>query len=244
MTAPEDRKSGSGVLTAASMVATLIYLATVAFLAQRHWSDLQKLNAEGLGSLLQGVFSPLAFYWLVVGYFLQRRELELQRHEFRANNVTQVEQQRAMDRQADLIAAQLKVATNRANSELDAVFGFHWATSDQTNNLSVAVKNFGATGYSVICETEPPYVVVNPYVASHLLAGKIMSILVHPLPPSGDRVILKFQFTRQDGIRRMRSYALGVTDDTLTPLSSADVAETDPMCSREEAAKLNAPPTS
>ncbi|MCZ6616609.1 MAG: hypothetical protein O7E57_00645 [Gammaproteobacteria bacterium] len=40
------------------------------------WRNFGSLPAAELGSFLEGAFAPLAFLWLVVGYFLQQKELE------------------------------------------------------------------------------------------------------------------------------------------------------------------------
>ena len=40
------------------------------------WSNVIHLPADELGSFLEGAFAPLAFLWLVIGYFLQQKELE------------------------------------------------------------------------------------------------------------------------------------------------------------------------
>ena len=40
------------------------------------WSNFGSLPAAELGSFLEGAFAPLAFLWLVIGYFLQQKELE------------------------------------------------------------------------------------------------------------------------------------------------------------------------
>lgn len=40
------------------------------------WSSFTALPAAELGSFLEGAFAPLAFLWLVIGYFLQKKELE------------------------------------------------------------------------------------------------------------------------------------------------------------------------
>ncbi len=40
------------------------------------WSTFSALPAAELGSFLEGAFAPLAFLWLVIGYFLQQKELE------------------------------------------------------------------------------------------------------------------------------------------------------------------------
>jgi len=45
------------------------------------WLGLEDASANQLGDFLSGMSAPLAFYWLVVGYFLQRRELVLNREQ-------------------------------------------------------------------------------------------------------------------------------------------------------------------
>jgi len=40
------------------------------------WGNFASLGADELGSFLEGAFAPLAFLWLVIGYFLQQKELE------------------------------------------------------------------------------------------------------------------------------------------------------------------------
>jgi len=39
------------------------------------WDRFTTLPADGLGGFLEGAFAPLAFLWLVIGFFLQQREL-------------------------------------------------------------------------------------------------------------------------------------------------------------------------
>ena len=39
------------------------------------WRNIADLPIETLGNFLEGAFAPLAFLWLVIGYFLQKKEL-------------------------------------------------------------------------------------------------------------------------------------------------------------------------
>lgn len=39
------------------------------------WSNIGKAPIETVGNFLEGAFAPLAFLWLVIGYFLQKQEL-------------------------------------------------------------------------------------------------------------------------------------------------------------------------
>lgn len=40
------------------------------------WVNIEDTPADQLGNFLEGAFAPLAFLWLVIGYFLQQKELQ------------------------------------------------------------------------------------------------------------------------------------------------------------------------
>lgn len=56
--------------TAVWLVLGFLYISNVV-----GWSEFVAQNAPALGSFLEGAFAPLAFLWLVVGFFLQQRQL-------------------------------------------------------------------------------------------------------------------------------------------------------------------------
>ena len=60
----------------------------------------EKLNA--LGDFLAGVFTPVAFGWLIYGYFLQKTELRLQREELQKAQETLGKQFEVLQQQADV----------------------------------------------------------------------------------------------------------------------------------------------
>lgn len=45
-------------------------------ISQDGWDSFLRLPVAELGNFLEGAFAPLAFLWLVIGYFLQQKELE------------------------------------------------------------------------------------------------------------------------------------------------------------------------
>lgn len=45
--------------------------------AQVGWGQFFEQPADAMGGFLEGAFAPLAFLWLVIGFFLQQRELAL-----------------------------------------------------------------------------------------------------------------------------------------------------------------------
>ncbi len=58
-------------LTAVWLVLGALYISSTI-----GWPKFLTLRVDQLGSFLEGAFAPLAFLWLVVGYFLQQKELE------------------------------------------------------------------------------------------------------------------------------------------------------------------------
>ena len=66
-----DRRSFIGIL------ATVIWIALVAYLLLRDPVGVGKMTPNDWGSFLSGVFAPLGFLWLVLGYLQQGEELRL-----------------------------------------------------------------------------------------------------------------------------------------------------------------------
>jgi hypothetical protein len=48
------------------------------------WLNLDRIPADEIGNFLEGAFAPLAFLWLVIGYFLQQKELQQNTEALRA----------------------------------------------------------------------------------------------------------------------------------------------------------------
>ena len=58
------------VVTVAWMTAGLIYLLGIV-----GWRNFVHLPTADIGSFLEGAFAPLAFLWLVIGHFMQQKEI-------------------------------------------------------------------------------------------------------------------------------------------------------------------------
>ena len=127
-----------GPSTWAFAVITLVYLGIAC------WASLyvEPTNKAGeWGDSLAGVFSPLAFLWLLYTALAQRAELELQRLELKENNETQKEQKLQMSRQADALDAQIELLVFQAAAQYEPIF-----ILTRTNlGGSISIKNVGAT---------------------------------------------------------------------------------------------------
>ena len=58
------------------LTGTWLLLGTIYVSTTIGWAYFRHLPVDELGNFLEGAFAPLAFLWLVIGYFLQKKELE------------------------------------------------------------------------------------------------------------------------------------------------------------------------
>ena len=110
----------------------LLYIAVVV-----GWSDFVRQPAESLGGFLEGAFAPLAFLWLVIGFFLQQRELRNNNEAIRA----QFEQMRRSAESAEVQARAIRdnalhqqqettlMVADRVYRQLGSVVGLLWMSS-------------------------------------------------------------------------------------------------------------------
>lgn len=101
------------------------------------WKEFATQPADALGSFLEGAFAPLAFLWLVIGFFLQQREL---RQNNRAIRLQYLEMRRTAEHaetQARAIAANelhqrqetFLLVADRVHRQLGTVVGMLWMSS-------------------------------------------------------------------------------------------------------------------
>jgi hypothetical protein len=101
------------------------------------WQNFLSQPAESLGGFLEGAFAPLAFLWLVIGFFLQQRELRQNNSAIRA----QYEQMRRTAESTEIQAIAIRanalhqqqettlLVADRVHKQLGAVVGLLWMSS-------------------------------------------------------------------------------------------------------------------
>jgi hypothetical protein len=107
-TAPDWRLRISMGLTLGWLLLGYIYISSVV-----GWSSFASQNAPSLGSFLEGAFAPLAFLWLVVGFFLQQQQL----HDNTQTIREQLEEMRRSAAQAEVQAR--AIAADELHSRQD-----------------------------------------------------------------------------------------------------------------------------
>lgn len=77
---PNEPRPQGAWLTRIGFFATLIYLGLVAFFSILHFSSFEELGPDGWANFMAGIFAPLAFCWLVLGFLQQGYELRHSAH--------------------------------------------------------------------------------------------------------------------------------------------------------------------
>lgn len=98
---------------AVGSVITGIYLAGVVTLVYLKRGTLQELGLNEIGDFLAGVFGPIAFLWLVLGYFQQGRELRISSDALR---LQAEELKNSVEQQTHLVAVGREQITAQINA--------------------------------------------------------------------------------------------------------------------------------
>ena len=113
-----------------AVVLTALYLALIFVLrSDEAWCLLRSGKLNVLGDFLAGALTPLALLWLVVGYFLQRKEFGLQRQELE-------ETRKTLSKQVGVLQEQAKAETLRMMPNLSLREGV------EVSNIP-KLRNFG-----------------------------------------------------------------------------------------------------
>lgn len=146
--------------------ATGLYLLLLAWLVVSRWDTVRLMPLNEIGDTLAGVFSPLAFLWLVIGYFQQKEELAqntqallLQAQELgnsvarQAELVKLTEQQISEDRQRHLvsISPNFDISTTRRSYGYGGATPIYVITVLNTGAACVAIR---LTGNSPSCRID------------------------------------------------------------------------------------------
>ncbi len=97
---PTAEEARSAILTRWGLAGTAVYVAGMCVLATRNWDDILALKPDEFANTLGGIFSPLAFMWLVLGFLQQGQEL---RASVNALRLQGQELQNSVEQQRELV---------------------------------------------------------------------------------------------------------------------------------------------
>ncbi len=127
------------------------------------WRNIRNAPIDALGTFLEGAFAPLAFLWLVIGYFLQKKELmqntdaiKMQFVEIQKSAV-QAEIQAEAIKATELHARKesfLRIADN-VRQQLGAIMGFLFLSSQGVTGSGVVSREKIASLWSGMNRNDP-----------------------------------------------------------------------------------------
>lgn len=144
---------------------------TTAYLAIIHtyvsnitgWEDFFREPIELVGSFLEGAFAPLAFLWLVIGYFLQKKELSLNTLALSKQNEVILRSLEQSIIQSESITASeqharkesfLKIAES-VKQQLGAIIGFLYISSQGSAGAGLVANEKVSELWAQMSEKDP-----------------------------------------------------------------------------------------
>lgn len=102
---------------------TFVWCIIICFLCWTNWNDIPDMKLSDWGSFLSGSTSPIALLWLVIGYLMQNKELNMNRNALK----TQIEALQVQTEAAQVQAAAAKVQANEiSRQQIIRVLGKNW----------------------------------------------------------------------------------------------------------------------
>ena len=95
-------------LTTIGTIISFLWIAAFGWLLVSEWGLAAEMNPNEWGDFLAGLTAPLALIWLVIGYFLQGKELRVNTEALRAQ---QEELRRQVEETAQLVATSARQAS-------------------------------------------------------------------------------------------------------------------------------------
>ena len=184
-------KGNINSLTLIATVVSAVWLGVILVLfnvSSSYWYDYDlPTNSDAFGDMLAGIFAPLAFFWLVVGYFIQANEFRLTRQEM-------AEQGETLEKSA----RQTEIANAYRTAEAEPRFRI--GVELPIFGEGKVMKNVGESVYCVTClAPKKPECLSEITAISHRESFQTNG---HLNFPSSDMVVLEFENRLGETFRR------------------------------------------
>ncbi|WP_321847335.1 hypothetical protein [Pseudomonas paraveronii] len=192
---------------------TVSYLIVIFIKVFLNFDDFQALKLNELGDFLAGVFGPVAFFWLVLGFLQQGRELKLSTDalQLQAQELkNSVEQQSIMaaaaTQQIESHRAALLLQEQERDRAISPILTSRTGTRqgggpDCDIHTSIQIHNAGEEARDVVISFDPSIASVSSVDLGKLTRGAISKVIDFVYPSSEeDRLgICTIKYLRADG---------------------------------------------
>jgi hypothetical protein len=127
------------------------------------WGNIRHAPIQQLGSFLEGAFAPLAFLWLVIGYFLQKKELTQNTNAIKMQYIeiqksaAQAEIQSHAIKATELHARKesfLRIAES-VKQQLGAIMGFLFLSSQAASGSGIVSQDRISSLWTALNQNDP-----------------------------------------------------------------------------------------
>lgn len=209
------------------LVATALYLAGMSLYTLLNWSNFQGLEPNSVGDFLAGAFSPLAFLWLVLGYFQQGQEL---RQNNEALHLQAQELSASVAQQVKMVEAQGKELLNYERS-LEPLLKLDFKDigydDDGDDHYSFSLLNLGEYCENLSVEFNGSFRPYNVEFAT-MFRDEVRSFWVLCGPDRLERFAISISYVNRSGVKGVQSFSF-----------EAGVSEGGPYFSVKKEAFLN-----
>ena len=95
---------------------TILWISLFILLLVLKWDDALKLSLNEWGDFLAGATAPIAFLWLIIGYWLQRNELSMNTKALQTQQEELAKQVEGLLKQNDILKETTKFTKNLADA--------------------------------------------------------------------------------------------------------------------------------
>ncbi|NDW54001.1 hypothetical protein [Aliiroseovarius sp. PrR006] len=148
-------RGNRGAIGKWGLIGTILYIAVLLVIVWHNWSKFSSLEPNAWGDFLAGTFGPLALGWVVLGFFLQSKELQnsvdalkLQARELAHSAEQQKEMvnvtRETLMHEREVLELQAQSRKISIQPVFQIVFGVDVITGDELRRYKISAFNTGA----------------------------------------------------------------------------------------------------
>jgi len=191
---------------------TALYVGGAILIMGARFDELIKLELNAIGDLSAGVFGPVAFLWLVLGYIQQGRELKISS---KALQMQAVELRGSVEQQRSLVEAQQESLRNYERSLeplLELRFlGIEEVEGDWFENFEV--RNFGSYCDNVVVHLSGGGVERRPHSLEPLHRDVVRGFFLSGMAGTFQKFELEFKYRKVSGLESAQLFDIYSYED-------------------------------
>ncbi|OOW01218.1 MULTISPECIES: hypothetical protein [Pseudomonas] len=190
---------------------TAIYVGGAILIMASRFDELLKLELNEIGDLSAGIFGPVAFLWLVLGYMQQGRELKISSE---ALQMQAAELKESVEQQKSLVEAQHESLRNYERS-LEPLLELKHSGSEQIEGdwlECFEIRNFGDYCDNVVMHLSSGGVERNPHSLEPLHKDVVRGFFLSDMVGIYQKFEMKVKYRKLSGLEGCQVFDIHVVE--------------------------------